>query len=509
MVSSQLTTVGRPLRPSGSRSARRRRAAKCAQQRHTGHTGAFLCLGVRTGLLLAVGCALCCLDVTMGQGVAVEIDASICVPDASIEELQEVGTLTCINLAPYCDNERHGGYIRDACPAVCSLCAQTSSTPAAQAVGADEMIQEEASISQAAAIVVMSVGILLFAALGYTSYMLVSKRCSNQDLNTMFPDAKERNRRMNYEGEWDDEMWQTDSTASTVAGTGVPGTGLLDLETGEMILENGKRVAAEIYHKIKLGAAILEAPLNGSDPALELKQPSVDYTHRPQPGGHRRPTKHLPGGRPQQQMSWSGSLHRPSPPGTLNQTSLWMDALALPEIDTDTELPPLPPVDSELPPPTPPRRRKGALSDPGLVNSTPSKEGRGKIFSLKDSMDLLTEIKESPAAFQPWARSILGATDLEGDVENSMTPLPAAANSITLPSQPSLDEQPSHFEAQYNGPLGNFHPSEDFAGRVVYDWFDRMLPGEVWEKEQQMSKMVDYDDMVGEYHNINSADGSC
>jgi len=130
--------------------------------------------------------------------------------------------------------------------------------------------------------------------------------------------------------------------------------------------------------------------------------------------------------------------------------------------------------------------------------------GRGKIFSLKDSMDLLTEIKESPAAFQPWARSILGATDLEGDVENSMTPLPAAANSITLPSQPSLDEQPSHFEAQYNGPLGNFHPSEDFAGRVVYDWFDRMLPGEVWEKEQQMSKMVDYDDMVGEYHNINS-----
>ena len=86
MVASQLTTVGRPLQPSGSRSARRRRAAKCAQQRHT---GALLCLGaVRTRLLLAVGCALCCLDVTVGQEAAVEIDASICVPDASIEELQ-------------------------------------------------------------------------------------------------------------------------------------------------------------------------------------------------------------------------------------------------------------------------------------------------------------------------------------------------------------------------------------------------------------------------------------
>ena len=253
--------------------------------------------------------------------------------------------------------------------------APTNRTPAAQAIGADEYIQEEASIAQAGAIVVLSVGILLFAALGYTSYMLVSKRCSNQDLNMMIPDAKERNQRTNYEGEWDDEMWQTDSTASTMAGTGVPGAGLLDLVTGEMILENGKRVAAEIYHKIKLGAAILESPLDGSDPTLELKQPSVDYTHRPQPGGHRRPTKHLPGGRPQQQTSWSGSLQRPSPPGTHNQTSLWMDALALPEIDTDTELPPLPPVDRGLPPPTPPRRRQGALSDPDLVHRTPSKEG--------------------------------------------------------------------------------------------------------------------------------------
>ena len=236
-------------------------------------------------------------------------------------------------------------------------------------MGADEVIKEEASISQVGAIVVMSVGILLFAALGYTSYMLVSKRCSNQDLNMMFPDAKERNR-TKFEGEWDDEMWQTDSTDSTMAGTGVPGAGLLDLETGEMILENGKRVAAEMYHKIKLGAAILEAPSTG-DPALEPKRTSVDYTHRPQPGGHRRPTKrdqHPPGGRPQLELSFRGP--------SLNQTSLWTDALALPEIDTDMDLPPLPPVDGDLPPPTPPRRRlAGSTSDPGLLQDTPSKDG--------------------------------------------------------------------------------------------------------------------------------------
>jgi len=171
------------------------------------------------------------------------IDRSHCTITLTIKQLQDQGALSCTNLAPFCDDAVHGNYIRNACPYACTLCDEPTTT--ASALTGDD---DSGSISQSGAIAVMSVGVLVFAALGYASYLMISKRCGGSDLLHQNRPATQAE----FEPEWDDEFW-TNEDGTESSGTQLKTAQLLDLDVYPPLQQKVQGFSSAIKPKARMG----------------------------------------------------------------------------------------------------------------------------------------------------------------------------------------------------------------------------------------------------------------
>lgn len=375
-----------------------------------------------------------------GQSV---IDSSVCVLNQSLTELQAEGTLTCFNLAPFCNDARHGAYIENACPQICTFCRSTTQSTTFARITTDG---GDSGISSTAVIIIMGVAVVLFAVMGYASYVVINK-CGESDISragsrnhSRTSSSRKSRRKQEFDGEWDDEMWSADNTVPVMP------------------------------HHLTSRLA----------PQLSLPQHQIDPTNYR--STLQRPPRRSNG------SAQSGTLY--SQPRGLAAGTNHGSYVAPHALWTASDL-----GLDDGPRPIPPAR-------PSLMLK--------RSYGVHEMSEAVDTLRRTPNRVMPLSGATMQATDVDmksppmsPQMSPPMSPLAKVAPRASIPSvSANLDEKPRNFEITVVAKDGNaFQPSNDFAGRVVYDWFDKLTPGEIWEKEQQQYK-VDAVEGDGEYHNI-------
>eukprot|EP00038_Savillea_parva_P030471 m.78009 g.78009 ORF g.78009 m.78009 type:complete len:423 (+) comp9183_c0_seq1:228-1496(+) len=381
---------------------------------------------------------------------------AMCMPTRPLADIQAEGKISCQDLAPYCSDAIHGAYIQNTCPTVCFYCIGQQRR-ASEGFLEDENDDIGTGVPlQAALIVIIVAGSLILAGVAYVAYITERRDKMHKELQSTLHSES-----IPGDPEWDDFLF-SGSQANGDTGVGKRGT---------------------------RGA--------GSHKLYKMRT-TDNRDFDPHMGEHAH----------DEESSSDESECLTAADIVAGIDAIRHDSIIMQSVKSASVLCPNDPRATSVPEP------------PLSVHGVASPMGQ-QYEDEDDSLSIVQSPQHMNFPETPDAREILSDGEAV-TIEMSVSP-PPRKESLLATAQyrsrnviltfPELLEAPSSFEVSENNTsfdnidFSAYVTDEDFEGRFVYDWSDKIYPSDTWHLAQFMmcaraSAITQTAGSDGEYHNI-------
>eukprot|EP00041_Stephanoeca_diplocostata_P029923 m.893142 g.893142 ORF g.893142 m.893142 type:complete len:496 (-) comp23657_c0_seq11:1892-3379(-) len=452
------------------------------------------------------------------------VDTSFCTSNTSIDILQSTGTVTCVDLAPFCTDAVHGAFITQSCPRTCAMCLSAQQYTAENST---TDITDNGDHVQVGIFMILGLvlGILVLVACGFFVYKYCGGQHIADDESTVTkPHPLSSGTRLapevSFEPEWDDEMWssalklqehKTETEQPQLLPNVVGRKATKRLQPDTAFDSQFMRDVVRLAEESKMhgdGSCTDDVTTNPTHDRNIRDRPWSSHEKTPTPPPRLTRPISIPCITPPSATPTHGSA---SPYVQLRRDTTYSAAFA-----ASPHGPPLPPHhptwgDGEATATWNPARSAlhgagGAINPPsscvpGGIATTIGEVMGGHLAPLRPVLSDEHLMEEPTVALhdsQPPPQASFADTGAE-----------ISASMLSAQNLPLLDDMPSNFHVRLSsaspastGSIDDFQPNPVFQGRMLYDWSDKIFLAEAWEAAQHVQRQREKIRSEGEYHNV-------